>query len=261
MKRKSFLLIFIAIVVMSSCEKVIDVELNDTEKKYVIEGVLTDREGSSRVTITRTKNMDEDNAFEGISGAEVRIEDERGQSTIFHEGSPGIYQGDLTGVPGESYTLKVNIVGTVYTAVSHMPLPVSLDSLYISESDMMGGKDKLANVVLKDPEGRGNAYRFVQFINDKKSKNIFIQNDDLSDGRMITANLLTRNSAIRQGDSVSVEMQCIDPAVYKYWFSLRKGSTGENENATPANPVSNISGGALGYFSAHTIRTKSIVVK
>jgi hypothetical protein len=261
MKSINFLLAIFAVVLMTSCEKVIDVDLKGSGKKYVIEGVLTDQEGGGQVRITRTSNMDENNRFEGISGAQVSVTDGKGITTIFNEGSAGIYRSNLRGVPGEAYSLQVNINGAVFTAISHMPSTVFLDSLYISEMDMMGTRDKLANAVFKDPEGGGNAYRFVQFINGKKSRHFFVQNDDLSDGRKITVSLFNHDSPIQKGDTVTVEMQGIDPAVYTYWFSLFKGATGENENATPANPVTNISGGALGYFSAHTVSSKSIVVK
>jgi len=55
-------------------------------------------------------------------------------------------------------------------------------------------------------------------------------------------------------------MICNDAAVYKYWYSLNDGATGTGQSASPANPVTNISGGALGYFSAQTVRTKGIKV-
>lgn len=51
-------------------------------------------------------------------------------------------------------------------------------------------------------------------------------------------------------------LQAIDKSVYDYFSSLNKLSAGGiNSSATPANPVSNVSGGALGYFSAHGERT------
>jgi len=52
----------------------------------------------------------------------------------------------------------------------------------------------------------------------------------------------------------------IDYPVYKYFFSLENSATGENQSATPANPVSNIKGGALGYFSVQTIQSREIKV-
>jgi hypothetical protein len=252
-------LAFLTVVLVTSCEKVIDVDLENTAKKYVIEGVVTNREGVSQVTITRTKNMNDNNELDGISGAQVSITDGKGLITPFNEEAPGIYRDKLSGVPGETYTLNVQVNGEHFTAVSTMPHPVSLDSLYISEMDMMHEKEKQANVVFKDPVGTSNAYRFVQYVNGKKDKHFFVQNDELSNGRMITASLFMHDSPIKTGDTVAVEMQCIDPAVYHYWFSLYKGATGES--TSPANPVTNISGGALGYFSAHAVSTKMVITQ
>jgi hypothetical protein len=50
--------------------------------------------------------------------------------------------------------------------------------------------------------------------------------------------------------------------VYNYFLQLRQSSgTGAfNSTASPANPTSNITGGALGYFSAHTTQTQTITV-
>jgi hypothetical protein len=108
----------------------------------------------------------------------------------------------------------------------------------------------------------GNSYRFLQYINRKKDKGVYVINDDLTEGRNVTTTLFTReNSVLKMGDTVAVEMHCIDPAMYKYWFSLSQSATGETETASPANPVTNLSGGTLGYFSAHTVRSKSIIVK
>src|ERR1041384_7041793 len=51
-------LILLALVA-ASCEKVIDIDLNTADKKYVIEGNLTDKPGTARVLISQTKNFDE----------------------------------------------------------------------------------------------------------------------------------------------------------------------------------------------------------
>jgi hypothetical protein len=55
-------------------------------------------------------------------------------------------------------------------------------------------------------------------------------------------------------------MLCLDEAIYKYWYSLRSGGgDGTGSTAAPANPLTNIKGGALGYFSAHTINRKKVI--
>jgi hypothetical protein len=65
---------------------------------------------------------------------------------------------------------------------------------------------------------------------------------------------------LKSGDQVTIAMFNISQPVYQYWYSLTNDASGSN-NAAPSNPVTNIQGGALGFFSAHTIQHKSLIVK
>lgn len=256
-----FFITILSILFLTSCEKVIDVEVNDAAKKYVIEGVLTNEAGGCRVKISKTKSISDDNAFAGVAGAQVQIVNEDGSVTDLAETSAGVYQSSLIGLPGKQYRLQVSISGETFTATSQMPQLVPIDSVYISTMDMMGEKVYNTNVVFVDPIEKGNAYRFVQYINGTKRKDIFVQNDNLSNGRKNTNTLFSHDEEVKQSDLVRVELQSIDPAVYQYWFSLWQGATGDGNAASPANPQSNINGGALGYFSAHAVSTKTVVVE
>lgn len=257
----NFIITILTLSLITSCEKVIDVKVKGAEKRYVIEGVLTDEPGKCKVKISRTLDLNDDNTFEGVSGAQVTITDDKGVVSTLTEGSPGIYKSYLKGRPGTVYTMMVNVSGNRFTAQSTMPLPVAIDSLYISEMDMMGERTLMPNVVFQDPAEKGNAYRFVQYLNGKKSSAIFVQNDLLSNGRRNTTTLFQGENEMKKGDSVVVEMHCIDNHIYKYWFSLYQGATGNEESASPANPVTNIKEGALGYFSAHTVSKKMVVIE
>lgn len=63
---------------------------------------------------------------------------------------------------------------------------------------------------------------------------------------------------IKTGDQVTVEMLTIDEPVLKFWRSLRSGGgSGNGFSAAPANPVTNIEGGALGYSLLHVYFVKS----
>lgn len=259
--KSSALFILFITVFLTSCEKVIDIQLNDTEKKYVIEGVITDKNGSCQVKITQTKNFSDNNNFAGVSGARVAITSGDGKTTYLNETTPGTYKANLRGKPGAQYKLDVTIDGKPYTAVSQMPAPVAIDSIYIMEVDMGSEKDMMVNVVYNDPPGLGNAYRFVLSVNGQKVKSIFERNDDLSDGRRTTVTLMDHDTNLKKSDTVTVAMQCIDQNVYKYWYSLSQGATGNGYSASPANPVTNITGGALGYFSAHTVTERTMIIQ
>ncbi|MEO5563964.1 MAG: DUF4249 domain-containing protein [Chitinophagaceae bacterium] len=259
--------ILLLIFSITSCEKVIDINLNEAEKKYVIEGVVTDMAGTARVKISQTKNFDENNSFPTVSGAIVSIKETPGVTYGLTETSPGIYESAmLSGTSGRDYTLTVNVGGQTFTAASKMPAKVNLDSIFITDEFIFTSTRKIANAVFDDPIGLGNSYRFVQYVNGIKENQTLIRNDDYSDGKLIVNKLFyfsdddesKRN--IKSGDNVMIDMLCIDPAIYKYWFSLDRSSIGGSGQATPSNPVTNLKGGALGYFSAQTLQTKTLVV-
>ncbi|HET9824319.1 MAG TPA: DUF4249 domain-containing protein [Chitinophagaceae bacterium] len=254
-------------VLISSCEKVIHLDLNTAEKKYVVEAVVTDRPGTAEVSLSQTKNFDDNNQFVGVSGALITIREEGGSVTTFAETSPGHYEApNLAGSSGKTYDLNVTIGGRAFTATSTMPLRVDLDTAYTTDELIFTDTRKIVNVVFQDPPGRGNNYRFVQYVNGLKEKQLFVQNDDYTDGRLNITKLYyfadnnSDSTIIKSGDTVRVDMLCIDPNVYKYWYSLSRNTNGDNNQTAPANPVTNMQGGALGYFSAHTLQTRTMKI-
>jgi hypothetical protein len=264
---KHLLYLLALVTVFSSCERVIDVNLNSVQKKYVIEGNIINGPGTTTVLLTQTKNFDEDNSFVGVAGATVTIADNNNPPLVLTESSAGVYTTNLvTGVSGHTYALKVTVGGQVFTATSTMPAHINLDNIFVTDETFFGDVKKMANVNYKDPIGKGNAYRFIQYVNNRKEKTLFVRDDDLTDGKVISRTLFYFNDNdderrdIKAGDALRITMQCIDYPMYKYWYSLDAAATGSNQQATPANPVSNIQGGALGYFSAHTTQTKDMVV-
>lgn len=256
-----------ALLLGTACEKEIDLNLNGNDNKYVIEGVLTDIKGDCSVKISRTKEFNSDNAFNGVSGAKVQIWN-GGDTTLLTESSTGVYTApELSGGNGNTYGLLVTIDGETFTATSRMPNKVAFDSLVVVEEDLFGDMTKIANVNFKDPANETNYYRFRQYLNGVMIKSYWVRNDDLTNGNKISARLYILGDAndddenkIESGDKVTVDMMNIDADVYKYFYSLSNSATGESNSATPANPVSNIKGNAIGYFSAHTIETKTITV-
>ena len=117
--------------------------------------------------------------------------------------------------------------------------------------------------VYQDPIALGNSYRFIQKINDTIDNNYNIFNDNLNNGKINQRPLNNRNEdlAVKLNDSVAVEMQCISPSTYVYFYTLTQQSgAGPGGGTVPSNPPNNITGGALGLFSAHTTQTKAIKI-
>jgi hypothetical protein len=61
-------------VLLWSCEDAIELKLKDNTPKYVIEGMITNEPGVCQVNVSQTKNFGDDNQFNGISGAIVKVE-------------------------------------------------------------------------------------------------------------------------------------------------------------------------------------------
>ncbi len=262
-KAVCFCAFFLLMLSISSCTKVIHVPLKEADKQLVIEGIVPYGYNSyPEVRISQTKSFEDDNSFVGVSGATVTIL--RNDRELYHltEDSTGVYSTPLRfGFPGDTFALTVTLNGKTYTSTSTMPKQiVPLDSIW-GESLTFGGK---TNITIypsyKDPPGLGNNYRLVEYKNGVQVKHVFEQNDELSDGLVVTRPLINPDGDLAYGDEVRVELQCIDANVYKYWFSLDQSATGENQSASPANPVTNIVGGALGYFSAYSFTSQTIAL-
>ncbi|HEU4717829.1 MAG TPA: DUF4249 domain-containing protein [Bacteroidia bacterium] len=258
MKKIFFPLFAVFVLLASSCQKVIDVDLNSKDPQIVIEGNITDQPGPYTVSITQTVNFSESNTFPPVTGATVNIADNVGNSETLTENSPGVYQtNSFQGVPGRTYTLTVITNGKTYTAQSTMPSAIPLDSLLLEPNQSIGSPYYIIPL-FQDPAGKGNYYRCVETINHVRNNGIFLFDDQFSDGLINGEPILDFTTELAHNDSVDVELQCLDKATYTYFFSLEQTLTGQT--TAPANPVSNISNHALGYFSAHTVSRKSTVI-
>jgi hypothetical protein len=255
---------FILILFLFSCQKVVNLNLNTIPPQIVIQGEITDSAGPYSITINQSVDFYADNTFPAVSGAVVKVGDNLGNTDSLIEFSPGVYSTtNFLGRPGRTYTLSVTVQGNTYMAVSAMPMPVKLDSITFELTSGFGINQINAIANFQDPPGVANYYQFLEYINGKQfNKEIFILDDRLSDGKYISTTLRTDSSYLNVGDQLKLKMYSIDENVYNYFLQLRQSSgTGAfNSTASPANPTTNITGGALGYFSAHTTQDQTITV-
>jgi hypothetical protein len=258
---------FILLLIISiqwSCEKAIDLKLKNNVLKYVIEGTITNEVGSCKVYISETKDFGDDNQFNGISDAIVKIEN-KGNTIVLTETEKGIYESAaVIGIPGETYNLTVNIKDLVFKASSTMPQLVPFLDFTLKPTDF-DIKEVKPMIKFKDPGETRNFYWFQQYVNDKLQKKYRVINDDFFTGQEVNDFLEfsneTDNKALnfKRGDKLTAEMHCVDAGVYTYLFSLFNAN-GSDTGAAPSNPVSNISGDVLGFFSAHTVQRKTITI-
>ena len=244
-----------------SCQKVITLPLNNTYPHIVIQGEVTDTTGPYTVTINKTVNFYAENNFPAVSGAIVKIHDDKGNADSLIETSAGVYSTQtIVGHPGNTYTLTVLSKDTLYTATSTMPAAVPFDSITFRHDKFFGNESISAIPNFQDPAGVNNYYQFMEYVNGQLlNQVIFVFDDRLSDGKYITRALRNDSTRLFVGDDLEIKMYCIDKPVFDYFNQLEE-SSGNFNSAAPANPTSNFDNGALGVFSAHTVRSRKITV-
>jgi hypothetical protein len=262
-----YLLIFIFIFLLS-CQKEIQIDLNTVSPLVVVEGSISNQPGPNIVKISSSVNYDETNTFPGITGATVKISDNLGNSETLTEPSPGVYSSTkLPGIPGRTYTLSILINGKEYNAVSKMPYPVNINSAtFESESLEFVGDEphKHVTISFNDPADTDNYYRFVEIYSNNRFSSVTVMSDRFRDGKEISRDVrIDFTSQIRIDRRILIEMESIDKGTYDFFRTFHRVISGDGLgilSASPSNPISNISNGALGYFSAYSATYKTVVI-
>ena len=253
----------------SACEKVVTLDLRDAGPRLVLEGTLADDGQPCTVRASRSTGFGESGAVPAVTGAVVTLSDDAGGLETLAETSPGQYRGrTVRGQAGRRYTLRVAVDGQTYVAAATLPPAVPLTGLRAEKTGIGEAIGVVPEFV--DPAGRRNYYRFRQYRNGRLNKLLFVQTDEFTDGKANAAALggvasggpgTNEADQLATGDSVRVEMQNLDPGAYEYFRTLSQiQQSNPMVSTTPANPLSNFSGGVLGYFSAYSRRQRSLII-
>lgn len=245
---------------LTSCEKEIDVDLKSASPRIVIEGTVKQNQYAT-VCVSSTIDFGNNEGYPNLSGAVVTVSDDKGNSEQLKQDKNGWYTAEkIKGEVGRIYNMTVVYDGQEYKATSQMPPQVPLDSVTMSKKiPVMDYTFPVIN--FQDPVGETNQYyRFLLFINGKQLPDIeeFVLSADLVDGEYFRQDwIVYRNGSdedpYEKGDELTIEFQCIDKGTYKFFNSMRP------IGQSPTNAISNISNGALGYFSACTSEKKTII--
>jgi hypothetical protein len=261
---KSIISSFLAIFFFTSCEKVIDLKVNPNESKVVIDGNITNQAGPYFIKVSKTNELKSGVKNPAINDAIVTISDDLGTTEVLERAGEGIYKTKtIIGKPGVTYTLTVKVGAETFTSKSKMPEYVPLDNIELVKVAFGGDIDYYFVPVFTDPASRGNIYRFLISVNDTLKKSDSVISDIIENGTVNKQQLQdTYEIELKSGDVVKMVMQHLDEKVGLYYNTLALiGEEGIGGGITPSNPPNNITGGALGVFSAHTTDFKTVKVE
>lgn len=266
MSTKSFFMVILILVTVVSCEKVIDIPLNEAAQTIVVEAQLDDEYFLNRILLSKSGSVYEEENFPKIEGATVVVRDDEGGEWVFEEvGVPGSYaQLSFNVQPNTTYSLEVTVEDEVITSSSATNSKPKIDSLtYFEITDAFGVPpgDTLYLISFHsvDPVDENNFYMCKIYRNGTPNGGYYLGNDDFINGISYSAQFF--GSEAESGDNVLVEMISMDEANYNYFVGLSNNLSSDNPfAASPANPPSNIQGNALGLFGTYTRDTMSIKI-
>jgi hypothetical protein len=253
----------LGLISLTSCQKVIHLDLSSSVPQLVIQGNIYDQAGPFEVVVSKTVDFDALNIYPPVTDATVSISDDAGNTEELSQATDGTYITSTTqGIPGRTYTLTVNVDGKTYTASSTMKEATNIDSIYFKDSPF--GGSKLVALNFKNLPGTENYYRVIHFLNgiQATSFNVFSENASQTDTISYSfrptdlTSTTTTTTELVKGDVIDVWLECLDKGVFNYF---RTANSEGGQNASPANPISNISNGALGYFNACSVRKGQII--
>jgi hypothetical protein len=256
-----------AFFLFTGCQKVINFDLVDSAPRMVIDGLVTDSLGPYKIKLSKSGSYFNQPVLTPVRNALVVISDNVGMSDTLKEKVPGIYlTSKLRGIPGRTYTLMVLSEKSKYTGVSTMFSNVGIDSLTlekeISQRFGFGGNRNNESRVdihcfFKDPQEK-NFYRIKVTTNDTTNvENYRLYDDQYTNGKLTDL----RVSRAKVGDVVRIELISLDKVTYDYYRTLRDLlHSNPIFGSTPANPNTNLSNGALGYFGACSISRETITI-
>ena len=256
--------ILAAVVTLSSCEQIIDYDLEEGDRKLVVEGLITDQPGPYTVKLSETRGYLDQASNPGITGATVIVSDQFGVMDTLVSVEPGVYQTtDLQGAVGNTYFLRVEHQGKIYVAKSFMQPLNPIDSItyrYEDGADTFDDPGYYAAFYFQEKPGKGDNYRFMFYINGQRQDDITIINDEIYDGNYADADV---GITLEQNETLSMEMYSVDKPGYDFWIGFQTlfYQGGSPFDVPPANAPSNISNGAIGYFGASAKRTASKVIQ
>lgn len=191
-----------------------------------------------------------------ISDAYVQITPLGGTSEQLEEVAPGHYRHGITALPGQRYTLRIEAGGKVLLATTLAPAAaITIDSVAARRLD---DTTAVLTSYLRLPPNRPIYARLSVILDDTIKDEYFIEKT-IEPGSFVVHETQPLNAF--PGSHATVELTTFSKTDFEFHRAVGRLSLGNNFNPSNVrNPPSNISGEAIGLFSAALADTISLQV-
>lgn len=281
MKNITILFALALVVVFSSCEDVIPVELDNGQTLLCVQGTITDDTSANySVVLSTTAPYFGNTATPKVSGAFVEVKDYDTNGNLVSidtllEALPGsgeYFTSRTNGMLGHRYVLTVRAMNEEYTAETLIKRVPEIDSIVFEYKEKNAFMDAgyIAKYYGIEIPGVGDYYLFKIRRNQKlytKPNELYFVSDEMVDGNYI-ADFDLSPERFSLGDTITFETRSITKDQYEFFLEL---SAQVNNQGIFANPPANVRTNiknvnpagkpAVGYFGGQGLRTKTRVIE
>ena len=236
---KKLIIIVISTFITTSCEDVIDVNLNNAQPRLVIDASIkwikgtAGNEQSIKLTLTAPYF---DTEIPPATGAEVIISDSNNTYIFIEDGSTGIYNNN-TFIPviNETYTLTITYEGEVYTAIETLTSVVPIEFVEQNDEGGFSGEETELKAFYTDPADEENYY-FFEFISDiPVIPSLEVYDDEFTNGNQIFG--FYTEEDLEPSDEVTINIHGISEQFYNYMFILLQQNSDEGGGPFETQPA------------------------
>ncbi len=273
MKNIKIIIAFIGLILISGCEKVVDIDLNTMDPKLVIDAAIKWQKGtlgnSQTIKLSMT-NSYYDPQIPTVSGATIFITDASNNVFNFVESNvAGSYVcSNFTPVLNRNYTLTVNVNGSTYTATETLKPVPQIDRIEQINNVGFTGESTEIKTYYTD-NGTTQDYYLFKFKPSFTAIPIYFAQEDISfQGNQIFG--LFRSDKLVAGQNFEVTLSGISRQYYNYMRILisiagnnNGGSPFQSPSATVRGNIINTTNDAnfpLGYFSLSEQDSRNYIV-
>ncbi len=271
------ILLICALAVFSACEETIIIETGELDERVVIEGLVTDQQ-NHYVKLTRTRSFYDNGPADPIENALVSVSDNNGNTYNFvhnplndPDGNGFYYPiNSFQGQIGSVYALDVQVDGERYTAQEELLPVTAIDSLtvIVNEDELEEPEEfgRFYEVLFyaSEPQDRKDQYLF-KFYRDGEIVKDFPTDIYFSDDALLGEKIddLEIAGFYAEGDVVTVEMFSLTQEAFIFYSDLFNllNNDGGMFSPPPANPRTNLSNEALGYFQVSAFVSQNILIE
>ena len=280
MNRKTIYLFILLAIIIASCTEKINLKLDTTYTRLVVDGFIRSDTQAYRVVLTKTSDYFANAPSPPVLHATVTLTDGTNEYPLTDPGDSGIYKTDahFYGNSGRDYSLNIHLAEAIagktdYTATCSLIQVTNLDSVKVAWSPDLG-KDGFWQVKLyaQDPPGRKNYYLLNLYRNGKlwsdsiskvaTSDNTFFAGNYIHGIEVFYINNSRAYQTLHEGDTVMLELSAITKEYFDFINQVQiSGFNIPFFTGPPANVVGNVDNGGVGFFAAYSSSFATTIVR